>query len=278
MNAKITFFTVFTGFLLLLAGCHKDDDIPGGIEPTEPIIKAFDEKYPYGKDAQWKIAHNFYVVEFNNPLISTVAWFTETGTWMMDETDLPIREIPSPITSAIQQSKYASWTMEEADILNRRGMAYIYKVEVKKEKKETDLYYSQCGNLIKTVEEAAHYEDEPIFIPEKVTHLMESTFSNAALLYMEENPTGVTLYLLEGTTYKIAELSKQYTWKSTTWEVKEQEVPALILEKFRASAYGNDPIRSIWELENIDGDFHLFHVLHNGQETTVKLNVFGNIV
>lgn len=278
MNIQLSFFTLFACVALFLSGCSNDDDIPGGIEPTEHILNAFQEKYPNGKDARWKISHDFYVVEFQNPLVDTKAWFTETGIWMMDETDLPLKEIPHPVTEAIQQSEYASWTLDDAEIVHRAGMAFIYKIEVKKEKQERDLYYSSCGNLIKTVNDTKNYEDEPIFVPEQVTNLMATTFPTAALLYMESDANGYILYLLDGTTYKIVHLNSEYLWQNTTWQLTEEEVPVLILDKFKASEYGNDPILSIWVLVNADGEFHLFEVIHNGHPTTVKLDVFGNIV
>lgn len=278
MNIQVSLYTLFICLALLLAGCSNDDDIPGGIEPTEHLLKAFQAQYPNGKNARWKISHDFYVVEFQNPLVDTKAWFTETGIWMMDETDLPIKEIPQAVKAAIRESEYVSWTIDEAAILHRAGMAFIYKIEVKNEKQERILYYSSCGNLIRIVEDTKNYEEEPIFIPEQVTDLMATAFPNTALLYMETDANGSILYLLDGTTYKIARLNSEYYWQNTTWEITEKDVPALVLEKFKSSEYGNDPIRSIWVWIDAEGEFYLFHITRNDRPATVKLDVFGNIV
>lgn len=278
MNIQVSLYTLFICVALFLASCSNDDDIPGGIEPTEHILNAFQAHYPNGKNARWKISHDFYVVEFQNPLVDTRAWFTETGIWMMDETDLPLKEIPHSVTEALRQSEYASWIIDEAAILHRSGMTFIYKIEVKNEKQERILYYSRCGNLIKTVEDTKNYEEEPIFIPEQITNLMTTIFPDAALLYMETDANGSTLYLLDGTTYKIARLNSEYFWQHTTWQVTEKEVPALVLEKFETSEYGNDPVRSLWIWIDAKGEFYLFEVLRDGRPATVKLDVFGNIV
>ena len=150
--------------------------------------------------------------------------------------------------------------------------------EVEKAEQETDLYYTLYGDLIKAVDNAKDDVDRPISVPEKVADLMELTFQGAELLDIENTTFGVQLAILDGKTLKIVELTQIYTWKSTTWKVSEQEVPTVIMDAFKASEYGNDPVESIYMFTDANGAFHKFNVIHNGLAVTVEFDVFGNIV
>ena len=87
MNAKTTLFTLFAGLAILLAGCdNNDDDHKDAIEPTEPVMQAFNKKYPNASNPIFTIEGNYYVAEFTNNGVSTEAWLTEQGKWM-----IPIR-------------------------------------------------------------------------------------------------------------------------------------------------------------------------------------------
>lgn len=198
----------------------------------------------------------------------------------MIKTDLPLNQLPTAISNDIKQGKYAGWKIEEADTIGRAGMGTVYKVEVEVEKaeQETDLYYTLYGDLIKAVDNAKDDVDRPISVPEKVADLMELTFQGAELLDIENTTFGVQLAILDGKTLKIVELTQIYTWKSTTWKVSEQEVPTVIMDAFKASEYGNDPVESIYMFTDANGAFHKFNVIHNGQAVTVEFDVFGNIV
>ena len=107
---------------------------------------------------------------------------------------------------------------------------------------------------------------------------MELTFQGAELLDIENTTFGVQLAILDGKTLKIVELTQIYTWKSTTWKVSEQEVPTVIMDAFKASEYGNDPVESIYMFTDANGAFHKFNVIHNGLAVTVEFDVFGNII
>ena len=279
MKTKISIFTIFASFALLFANCSKDDEnIPGGIEPPKTILDAFKAKYPDAHDTEWTVNDDYYIIDFENNSLDNTAWFDHLGVWAMIKTDLPLNLLPAAISADIKQGKYAGWKIEEADTIGRAGMGTVYKVEVEKAKQETDLYYTLYGDLIKTSDNAKDDIDQPIIIPEKVADLMGLTFQGAELLDIENTTFGVQLAILDGKTLKIVELTQIYTWKSTTWEVSEQEVPTVIMDAFRASEYGNDQVESIYMFIDANGAFHKFNVIHDGQAVTVEFDVFGNIV
>ncbi|RHJ92424.1 PepSY-like domain-containing protein [Parabacteroides bouchesdurhonensis] len=279
MNTKFTLLSICTGLILFLAGCSKDnDDNHEGIIPVEEVAKAFSQKYPNAKKISFNIEGNYYVADFMNGTASTSAWFTDQGKWMMEKTDISYNQLPSPVITALKASTYADWKVDETDLINRAGMGTVYKIEVEKGDTETDLYYSQYGNLIKTVDDASDYSDAPIVIPDAVTQLMNLTFAGAELLDIQPNSEGYELNILDNRVYKIAQLNKDYRWQNTMWQITPHEVPSIIAEAFEKSVYANDKVKAIFTLINADGSFQLFEVIHGGQDTFVAFDVFGNIV
>ena len=279
MNTKFALLSVFAGLTLFFASCSKDnDDNHEGIIPVEDVAKAFNLKYPNAKDITFEIEGNYYVADFMNGTVSTSAWFTDQGKWMMEKIDILYNQLPTSVTAALKAGAYSDWKVDETDLINRTGMGAVYKIEVEKGSIETDLYYSQYGNLIKTVDDASNNSDAPIVIPDAVTELMNLTFAGAELLDIQPNSEGYELNMLDNRVYKIAQVNKDYRWQNTMWQITPSEVPSIIAEAFEKSVYANDEVKAIFTLINIDGSFQLFEVVHGGRNTFVTFDVFGNIV
>ena len=83
--------------------------------------------------------------------------------------------------------------------------------------------------------------------------------------------------MLDGQVYKIAQLNKDYRWQSTTYQIAEQDVPAVIMNSFQSTGYANDTIQSITVKLEAAGTFYTFTVDHNGQSTEVTFDALGNI-
>jgi Putative beta-lactamase-inhibitor-like, PepSY-like len=280
MNAKISIYTIIACFTLLVASCSKDDEnIPGGIEPPKFITDAFQVKYPGAVDTEWQVVNDYYVADFQLDSAEVDAWFAPTtGQLVMEESSLRVTRIPEEIITAIQESVYASWSIDEASVINRTGFGLLYRVEVKMGNMDTDLYMSQYGDLIKVKDNAQDNTDMPILIPAQVASLMELTFSGSELLYMEADSQGYILYMLDKTAFKIAQLNSNYMWQSTTWKISAQEVPAAVMQAFLASSYGGDSVSTIYTLLNAEGTFFLFNVIQNGQAVTAKFDAAGKLV
>lgn len=276
MNAKATFFTLFAGLAILLTGCDNDNnDHKDAIEPTEPVMQAFNKKYPEAINPIFTIEGNYYVAEFMNSGISTEAWLTEQGKWMMDKADTPFNQLPSNVTTAFNNGLYAGWKVDDSYTINRDSMAVIYKINAEKGNSDMDLYYSQYGNLIRAVNDEGN-EDTPIVIPAEVHNLMTFTFATCELLDIQSNTDRYILNLLDGEVYKIAQLNKDYRWQSTSYQIAEQDVPDIIMNAFKSTGYSNDTIQSITVKLDANGTFYTFTVTHKGQDTEVTFDALGN--
>ena len=278
MNAKTTLFTLFAGLAILLAGCdNNDDDHKDAIEPTEPVMQAFNKKYPNASNPIFTIEGNYYVAEFTNNSVSTEAWLTEQGKWMMDKADTPFNQLPEAVTAALNNGLYAGWKVDDSYTINRDSMTVVYKIDAEKGNSDMDLYYSPYGNLIKAVNDEGN-EDAPIVIPAEVHTLMAFTFATCDLLDIQSNADGYILNMLDGKVYKIAQLNKNYLWQSTSYQIAEQDVPEIIMDSFQSTGYAGDTIESILVKIDANGTFYTFTVDHNGQSTEVTFDAIGNIV
>ena len=278
MNAKTTLFTLFAGLAILLAGCdNNDDDHKDAIEPTEPVMQAFNKKYPNASNPIFTIEGNYYVAEFTNNGVSTEAWLTEQGKWMMDKADTPFNQLPGAVTAAFDNGLYAGWKVDDSYTINRDSMTVVYKIDAEKGNSDMDLYYSPYVNLIKAVNDEGN-EDAPIVIPAEVHTLMAFTFATCDLLDIQSNADGYILNMLDGKVYKIAQLNKNYLWQSTSYQIAEQDVPEIIMDSFQSTGYAGDTIESILVKIDANGTFYTFTVDHNGQSTEVTFDAIGNIV
>lgn len=275
MNRKCIVFALLLSVVLIGTGCNKDDE-EKGIIPVEQISKAFAEKYPDAQDVTFEIEGNYYEAEFQNDGRPTTAWFTDQGQWMMEKIKYPFNQLPGAVMNAFQQGSYGSWVPDDCYLIRRLDMGPVYKIEVENGNTETDLYYSALGNLIKAI--TGGNDDRPLVIPEKITAFIQLTFAGAELLDMQTGAGGITLALMDGSTYKVAKLNNQYTWQSTTWALTEQEVPEMVRNGFAASAYGSDTVLSIHILLNADGSFYLYEVENGGKRTIATFDVFGQLV
>ena len=278
MNIRSIFLSLFAVLGLFLASCdNNDDDHKNAIEPTEPVMQAFNKKYPNASNPIFTIEGNYYVAEFTNNGVSTEAWLTEQGKWMMDKADTPFNQLPEAVTAAFDNGLYAGWKVDDSYTINRDSMTVVYKIDAEKGNSDMDLYYSPYGNLIKAVNDEGN-EDAPIVIPAEVHTLMEFTFATCDLLDIQSNADGYILNMLDGKVYKIAQLNKNYLWQSTSYQIAEQNVPEIIMDSFQSTGYAGDTIESILVKIDANGTFYTFTVDHNGQSTEVTFDAIGNIV
>lgn len=152
MKLKNYLFLMFAlmGGAVVLQSCDDDNDDNSLSVPAE-IQGVFTQKYPHATVVEWKTKAGFYVVDFRDNAYDASAWFTPEGVWKMTEIDLPYQALPEAVKTAFQAGEYASWQIDDVDMLEREGLETIYVIEVESGNQEYDLYYSADGILIKTV-------------------------------------------------------------------------------------------------------------------------------
>ena len=166
MSTRCIILSLFVALGFVLTGCdNNDDNHKNAIEPTEPVMQAFNKKYPDASNPLFTIEGNYYVAEFTNNGVSTEAWLTEQGKWMMDKADTPFNQLPEAVTGAFNNGLYAGWKVDDSYTINRDSMAVVYKINAEKGNSDMDLYYSQYGNLIKAVNDEGNEDSLFLRLP-----------------------------------------------------------------------------------------------------------------
>lgn len=116
--------------------------------------------YPNAKRVDWDVEHGYYVAEFRHEGYEKEAWFNSSGAWLLTETDLE-RNLPNVIATALNNTEYASWRLDDADYIEQKDKEPFYVVEVEKGELEKDLYFSEVGELLDAQQGSGDYRWVP---------------------------------------------------------------------------------------------------------------------
>lgn len=162
---------------LLAVGCEKESGSQGsGPDRVSPaVLAAFEALYPGAEQVRWEVKGDYAVANFYwsgvraaGVAANRAAWFENgDGAWSMTETDIRFDQLPEAVKRAFAEGEYADWRVDEVDMLDRDGVEVIYVVEVERDGREMDLYYSADGVLVKSVADAGDDYDYGDFIPSR---------------------------------------------------------------------------------------------------------------
>lgn len=235
MKLKIFTFLLALGAAWSLQSCDNDDD--GSINVPAQLQNAFLEKYPNVANVRWESKAGYYVADFHNGYEAS-AWFTPNGEWQMTETDIPYDALPQQVRATFETSEYkkgSGWLVDDVDKLERKGFETIYVIEVEKQNEERDLYYSEKGDLIKTVVDLDDDRDEqylPVQLTDAMKNILNEKYPGASILEVDiENDRNDWDYgftevdiLHEGKNKDVL-FDKTSAWYSTSWDVHPSELP-----------------------------------------------------
>ena len=189
--------------LCLFQSCDNDDDGPIPSYVSAETKTAFDEKYPSAKDVEWETRNDYLVVDFKQDKVEKEAWFDNSGTWYMTETDIPFVRLPDMVKTAFQQGEYSTWKVDDVDMIERRDVETVYVLEVEQGNSEVDLYYSSDGILVKTVLDAGGNDGYEDFIPfqpsSSVEAYIKEHYPSARILDIDREKGMTEVEILDGT-------------------------------------------------------------------------------
>jgi hypothetical protein len=144
----------------LFTSCNDDDN---HFNASPETTKAFNSMYPNATKIEWEQEGIYTVAEFDYKGIESEAWFDSNGKWFVTESDIVYTMLPEEVKAALKASDYATWRVDNVDLLERRDLESIYIVEVELGETDKDLHYSPTGELLKTVaaDNDNHYEYFP---------------------------------------------------------------------------------------------------------------------
>lgn len=273
--------TKFLILLFCLSGCLGwtacDDDSDERYWPNQTITKALTEKYPEAQRISWENKHGYEVADFYLGDYEKEAWFDPQGNWVLTETELPFSAVPDRIKEQLAAGPYAQWNIKnDVDEIERPETTTLYIIEVEKGKQEIDLHYTENGILVKEVPDD-DTEDlyAPSLIPDAIKNQLEALYPDALFLDYEVEKQIVEIDILDGNVSKEVVFTTDYDWIYTEWEMRVTEVPAILLQALRASAYADYAVDEVHVYEKPTGLFYEFELEKGEQEIKITFTEEG---
>lgn len=147
---KVKFMVLATVCMTLFAfgACSDDDEY----NPDDVVKLAFEAQFPDATRVEWEKKGVYIVADCTINGRDTDVWFAVDGVWKMTETELSAVDVPEAVTLALAEKDYANWKIDNRDRLEYPAKATEYVIEVEQGVEEFDLYFSETGTLLKTVD------------------------------------------------------------------------------------------------------------------------------
>jgi hypothetical protein len=135
--------------LLLIAALLIVADIMFGATPPEPVLKAFNQKFPGAIEVKWvKENDSEWEASFRFDNIITSANFSINGEWIETEKEKPVSELPEAIVSAINKS-HKNCKIVGAAIIESAKSETIYEADIKTGLTRKEVFYKSDGTVVR---------------------------------------------------------------------------------------------------------------------------------
>lgn len=268
--------------LLCLAACDDNDNNANSLTPNEAVTKAFSEKYPSATRVEWENKSTYMKADFIYNSLSHKAWFDHNGQWYMTETELQHKDrLPEAVQAALTNSEYADWIIDDIDLLERLDAEKLYIIEVKNGKQEYELYYSEDGILLKAIpdDDNDDYED---YLPgptpsSSITDFIMSKYPDARIVEIEREHGNIEVDIIHDKRSKEVVFNAKEEWLNTHYDLRKNELPAIVSEALTNSEYSTYAIDDIEKYETPQGDYYLIEVEKGNHEIDLIIDAEGNI-
>lgn len=272
LKLLVSVFVVLFGF----QACDNDDfsNIPDAAK------QAFDKKYPNTSVHEWDFDNGYYVAEFNNGGYEAESWFSTSGAWVMTETDVPFRDLPSAVQTAFNQSEYANWQIEDVDRLEREGLETVYVIEVESGELEYDLYFSESGILVKAVNSGGNTGagDYLPSLSDDLKSKVQEMYPNARIVDMDVEGLYIEIDIIHENRAKDVRFDANGTWLSTSWDVPFSQLPTAVSNALAASEYASYRIDDIDFYETPDTSYYSIELEQGNIDVTVRILETGEFL
>ena len=274
MKTKLSVLALAMCGMLAFTSCDDDDN---NYLPDQTITKAFDEKYPDAGKVEWETKGGYEVAEFHVSGNETEAWFDNKGNWVMTKTEINFGLLPEAVRTSLKSSEYKDWKSTDFDKLERSNAATVYVIEVEQGEQEFDLYYTEDGILLKAVPDDDNDNFQPTVVPQAITDAINEMYPGATVLEFDSEKTGFEVDLLHNNIYKDVYFNTGNEWLYTEWDIKEVNLPAIIMNAYKASEYKDYRIDDIDVIENPAGISYVLELEKGNDEVKMTISAEGKI-
>lgn len=274
MKTKLSVLALAMCGMLAFTSCDDDDN---NYLPDQTITKAFDEKYPNAGKVEWETKGGYEVAEFHVSGNETEAWFDNKGNWVMTKTEINFGLLPEAVRTSLKDSEYKDWKTTDFDKLERYNAATVYVIEVEQGELEFDLYYTEDGVLLKAVPDDDNDNFQPTVIPQAITDAINEMYPGATILEFDSEKTGFEVDILHNNIYKDVYFNTGNEWLYTEWDIKEVNLPAIIMNAYKTSEYKDYRIDDIDVIENPTGISYVLELEKGNDEVKMTISSEGKI-
>ncbi len=274
MKTKLSVLALAMCGMLAFTSCDDDDN---NYLPDQTITKAFDEKYPDAGKVEWETKGGYEVAEFHVSGNETEAWFDNKGNWVMTKTEINFGLLPEAVRTSLKSSEYKDWKSTDFDKLERSNAATVYVIEVEQGEQEFDLYYTEDGILLKAVPDDDNDNFQPTVVPQAITDAINEMYPGATVLEFDSEKTGFEVDILHNNIYKDVYFNTGNEWLYTEWDIKEVNLPAIIMNAYKASEYKDYRIDDIDVIENPAGISYVLELEKGNDEVKMTISAEGKI-
>lgn len=274
MKTKLSVLALAMCGMLAFTSCDDDDN---NYLPDQTITKAFDEKYPDAGKVEWETKGGYEVAEFHVSGNETEAWFDNKGNWVMTKTEINFGLLPEAVRKSLKGSEYKDWKSTDFDKLERSNAATVYVIEVEQGEQEFDLYYTEDGILLKAVPDDDNDNFQPTVVPQAITDAINEMYPGATVLEFDSEKTGFEVDILHNNIYKDVYFNTGNEWLYTEWDIKEVNLPDIIMNAYKASDYKDYRIDDIDVIENPAGTSYVLELEKGNDEVKMTISSEGKI-
>lgn len=273
MKTKLFLFALTLIFGIAGNSCNAQNRIP-----NQQVVNAFKAKYPRARHTEWENKQGFHIAEFYDWTAECEAWFDGKGNWMLTKSELAYEMLPAAIQSHIGQSIYGNWKKDDVTKIERPDATPIYIVEVEQGKQETDLYYTENGQLLKSLKDLTPGTPADYFpVPADILHQITQKYPHAIVIDSERDKGKYEIEILDQGQKKEVTFNGT-TWEYTRWEVKPADLPAAVATTLRQSAYANHRIDEIRFIETPANAYYRIELDHEPHDIYLSIDPQGNLL
>lgn len=272
MNKRILLWVSMISITLSFTNCTETSgatEEPETVEndiPNESVLRTFENMYGDAQSVKWSIqGDDYYIADFVLDSWPATAWFSKQGEWALGKVSTSLNEIESLVLKAFSQTDYSVWNIDDAHVLERKGLSKVYLLGVANNNEKSKLYFTKYGDFVKAIDDSTDHVDMPVDIPSQLLQTVNQLFSEPEIVDITENDewmTEINVGILENTAYKVAALDSSYEWLSTFWNLTESTVPSAVWQGFAASEYAEAEYKliGIKAMQDSDSISYIFYV------------------
>lgn len=264
---------------ILFLSCDNDDD-QKVVVPSE-VQNAFKTLYPSAKNLSWEDKNGYKVAEFktsNNEEAN--AWFDNSGSWYMTETDIAFNNLPQAVKTAFQGGEYKTWQIDDIDLLEKKGLESVYIIEVEQQEREADLHYTADGLLIKVITDnsSSNHEYRPEIVTTAIETFIQQKYPQARIVETEREGNRTEVDIIHNSLAKEVCFDTNNNWLYTSWDVPVITLPQTVKNVVNQAIYTGYIIEDADYIENSQGMYYLLELEKGNSELQIKVSENGNVL